>query len=88
MLEKGKIRDLKMSIETFTIDGTEYTTNTLGDGGLLIYKQLQFIKLRMLELGNQQAILNKAKNAYIADLNAEIVQGKSGINLSDLFSED
>ena len=77
-----------MSIETFTIDGSEYTTDTLNDGGLLIYKQLQFIKLRMLELGNQQAILNKAKNAYISDLNAEIVQGKSGINLSDLFSED
>ena len=77
-----------MSNETFTIDGREYTTDTLDDGGLLIYKQLQFIKLRMLELGNQQAILNKAKNAYISDLNAEIVQGKSGINLSDLFSED
>lgn len=77
-----------MSNETFTIDGREYTTDTLDDGGLLVYKQLQFIKLRMLELGNQQAILNKAKNAYISDLNAEIVQGKSGINLSDLFSDD
>ena len=77
-----------MSNETFTIDGREYTTDTLDDGGLLVYKQLQFIKLRMLELGNQQAILNKAKNAYISDLNAEIVQGKSGVNLSDLFSDD
>lgn len=77
-----------MSNETFTIDGREYTTDTLDDGGLLVYKQLQFIKLRMLELGNKQAILNKAKNAYISDLNAEIVQGKSGINLSDLFSDD
>ena len=77
-----------MSNETFTIDGRKYTTDTLDDGGLLVYKQLQFIKLRMLELGNQQAILNKAKNAYISDLNAEIVQGKSGINLSDLFSEE
>lgn len=77
-----------MSNETFTIDGREYTTDTLDDGGLSVYKQLQFIKLRMLELGNQQAILNKAKNAYISDLNAEIVQGKSGINLSDLFSDD
>ena len=77
-----------MSNETFTIDGRKYTTDTLDDGGLLVYKQLQFIKLRMLELGNQQAILNKAKNAYISDLNAEIVQGKSGINLSDLFSDD
>ena len=77
-----------MSEEIFTIDGEEYSVASLSKQGLLIFKLLQFSKLRTHEIRNKQAILNKAKNAYISDLNAEIVQGKSGVNLSDLFSED
>ena len=78
----------QLSDEIFTIDGEEYSVASLSKEGLWIFKLLQFSKLRAHEKRNQQAILNKAKNAYISDLNAEIVQGKSGVNLSDLFSDD
>ena len=77
-----------MSDEQFSIDGVEYSVTALSDKGLVVYRLLQFSKVRAREIENQQAIFNKAKNAYISDLNAEIVQGKSGVNLSDLFSED
>ena len=77
-----------MSSEKFSIDGTEYSVDALSEKGLVIFRLLHYSKVRAREIENQQAILNKAKNAYISDLNAEIVQGKSGINLSDLFSED
>ena len=40
------------------------------------------------ELTNQQALLTKAKNAYIADLKMEIVQGRTGVDLGALFSDD
>jgi len=35
-----------------------------------------------------QALLTKARNAYIADLKLEMVQGRSGMRFSDLFSDN
>ena len=50
--------------------------------------QLKFTRYMLNELNNQQALLTKAKNGYIADLKTEIVQGRTGVDLSDLFSDD
>lgn len=72
----------------FRIDGNEYDPETLSEDGRGLYERLMFTQRRLQELGNQQALLSKAKNAYITDLKTEIVRGKSGIDLSDLFSDD
>ena len=50
--------------------------------------RLTFARLQQQELSNQLALLTKAKNAYIADLNSEIIQGRTGVDLGALFSDD
>jgi len=44
--------------------------------------------LQVQALSNQKALLTKAKNAYIANLKSEIVQGRTGVDLGALFSDD
>jgi len=46
------------------------------------------VETRIQEKQNLIALLLKAKNAYIADLNAEIVQERSGVDLGALFADD
>jgi hypothetical protein len=65
-----------------------YDLENLPEDGKLIVAKMRFVELKLRELENQHALLTKAKNAYIADLRGEIVQGRSGINLGELFSED
>ena len=72
----------------FRIDGVEYDADVLSTQGKALVERLTFAQLQVQVLSNQQALLNKAKNAYIADLKGEIVQGRTGIDLSDLFSDD
>jgi hypothetical protein len=72
----------------FQLDGEAYDADALSAEGKALLERLQFTHLQMQALSNQQALLNKAKNAYIADLKSEIVQGRTGIDLSALFSED
>jgi hypothetical protein len=72
----------------FQLDGASYDADALSAEGKALLERLQFTHLQMQALSNQQALLNKAKNAYIADLKSEIVQGRTGIDLSALFSED
>jgi hypothetical protein len=50
--------------------------------------RLTFTRLTLQEFSNQLALLTKAKNAYIADLNSEIIQGRTGVDLGALFSDD
>ena len=49
---------------------------------------LTFTRLTLQEMSNQMALLTKAKNAYIDDLKSEIVQGRTGVDLGALFSDD
>jgi hypothetical protein len=62
-------------------------TNLMEDGQLLVAK-IRFVELKLQELKNRHALLTKAKNAYVADLKNEIVRGKSGISLGELFTDD
>ncbi|MGY9010940.1 MAG: hypothetical protein ACKVLN_01785 [Rhodobacterales bacterium] len=72
----------------FQIDGAEYAVDALTSDGKTLLVRLQFTQLKIQEFLNQQAVLTNSKNAYISDLGAEIVKGKSGIDLSTLISED
>ena len=72
----------------FAIDGARYDADALSVEGQALVERLRFAQVQQQILCKQQALLNKAKNAYIADLRDEIVQGRTGNDLSDLFSAD
>lgn len=74
--------------QRFRIDGVEYTTDSLSQEGRDLVAQLTFTRLTLQEMSNQMALLTKAKNAYIDDLKSEIVQGRTGVDLGALFSDD
>ena len=74
--------------QRFRIDGLEYDTETLSQEGRGLLARLTFTRLALQELSNQQALLTKAKNAYISDLKSEIIQGRTGVDLGALFSND
>lgn len=72
----------------FRIDGVEYDASGLSEEGLALVERLTFAQLTLQELSNRQALLTKARNAYIADLKIEIVKGRTGVDLGSLFAED
>ena len=72
----------------FRLDGVEYDVSDLSERGQTLVDRLVFVRTQIIELSNQAALLSKAKNAYIADLKFEIIEGRSGVNLGALFSGD
>lgn len=72
----------------FRLDGIAYDAKALTHEGQAIVDRLTFVRTHIVALTNQQALLSKAKNAYIADLKAEIVRGRSGVDLEALFNDD
>jgi len=72
----------------FSIGGVEYSTDGLSEEGRELVQQVKFTQLKLIELSNQQALMSKAKNAYIADLKMEILQGRTGLDLGDLLTDD
>ena len=53
--------------QRFRIDGAEYDLASLPKEGQALVESMTFAQKRLQELMNQQALLTKAKNAYIAD---------------------
>ena len=74
--------------QLFKIDGLEYESSCISQKGQKIIHRLNFIQRKLQELKNEMALLAKAKNAYIEDLKTEIVQERTGVDFSDLFSDD
>ncbi len=74
--------------QRFRIDGAEYDAATLTKEGRALVESMTFAQMRLQELMNQQALLTKAKNAYIADMKTEIIQGRTGVDLGALLSDD
>ena len=74
--------------QRFRIDGVEYDIETLTQEGRDLVARLTFTRLTLQEMSNQMALLTKAQNAYIADLKAEIIQGRTGVDHGALFSDD
>ena len=72
----------------FRLDGAEYDAAALPKEGQALVESMTFAQMRLQELMNQQALLTKAKNAYISDLKTEIVQCRTGVDLGALFSDD
>jgi len=74
--------------QRFRIDGVEYNTEGLSQEGRDLVERLTFTRLALQEMSNEMALLSKAKNAYIADMKTEIVEGRTGLDLGALFSDD
>ena len=74
--------------QRFRIDGVEYNTEGLSQEGRDLGERLTFTRLALQEMSNEMALLSKAKNAYIADMKTEIVEGRTGLDLGALFSDD
>ena len=72
----------------FRIDGDEYDSGSLPEEGKALLELMTFVQSRVQELTNQMALHTRAKNAYISDLKAEIIQGRTGVDLGALFSDD
>ena len=70
------------------IDQLNYLVSDLDRNCVMILEKVQYLDQRVNELNNMVSLLLKAKNAYIADLNAEIVQERSGVDLGALFADD
>lgn len=75
-------------MKRFRLDGAEYDVEGLSAEARALVERLRFVRLQVQSLSNQQALLTKAKNAYIVNLKAEIVQGRTGVDLGALFSDD
>jgi len=74
--------------KTFKIDGNNYEIASLSDEGQKIWQALYFTLQKLDELNANQALLTRAKNAYIADLKGEVIEKKSGVDLGALFMDD
>ena len=72
----------------FTIEGKDYSTSDLSENGKMIWEYLLFTLKNLEELNAKHALMSRAKNGYIADLKDEVLEQKTGLNLSDLFMED
>ncbi len=69
-----------------SIDGVDY--ESLSDKGKSLKDKLDFVNQQIRTLFNQQALLNKAKNAYIEEIKHEIVLKRAGVDLKNLICDD
>ena len=69
-----------------SIDGVDY--ESLSDKGKSLKDKLDFVNQQISTLFNQQALLNKAKNAYIEEIKHEIVLERAGVDLKNLICDD
>lgn len=62
-----------------SLEGREYYINDLEQEPNLNLAMFTFINLKMHELRNQMALLQRAKNSYGESVKQEIVAAKAGI---------
>ena len=69
--------------QKINLDGLEYNLEDLSNDGKLTLQSLKFTTLRIQELTNLKALLQRAKNSYINSLKKEMISEKAGILLID-----
>ena len=67
-----------------TLDGYSYRISELSEAAKRLVTNLHFTRECISNLSNRHALLVRAKNGYVSDLNMEILEGKTGIDLSQL----
>lgn len=76
------------SPQLLRLDGEEYDLSKASDEAKALVARLQHLDRLFEEKSNLLALLTKAKNAYIADMKAEMIKDKTGVDLSTLFDEE
>lgn len=74
--------------QRFRLEEGEYALEDLSEDGKVLLERLAFVQFRLLELRNQVAMLNRAKNAYISDLKLDFVRARTGIYLDGFMDQD
>ena len=75
-------------MEIVNIDGRNYKICSFSKEGRSLCQQLLFSADKLQELKADRAFLLRARNAYISDLKEEILEKKTGFDISSLFAED
>ena len=70
------------------LDDHVYDTASLSADARSLLERLAFVQARLEDLTNSAALLNKAKNAYIADLKQDLVRGRVGLDLGALMGDE
>jgi len=70
------------------LDGEDYDLSKASDEAKALMARLQHLNQLFEEKSNLMALLTKAKNAYIADLKAEIIKNKTGVDFSTFFDAE
>ena len=74
--------------QKINMDGVDYDTNLLSDEGREVLLSYTYVNQQLQEALNMQAILTRAKNSYVSELKSEMIKGKTGLDLSDLFGDN
>ena len=75
-------------LKTIRLNDIDYPVDRLSAHGLETLERYRFVEERLIELRNTEALLTRARNAYIADLKDEILRSRTGLDFSDLLSGD
>lgn len=75
-------------LKTVRLNDVDYPVDRLSAEGLEALERYRFVEERLRELRNTEALLTRARNAYIADLKDEILRARTGLDFSDLLSGD
>jgi len=67
---------------------SDYPVDQLSADGRIALDNYNRIEAHLMHLRNMQAVLTKARNAYIADLKHEILKGRTGLDYSTMLSDD
>jgi len=70
------------------LDGEDFDLSKASEEAKALVARLQHLDRLFEEKSNLMALLTKAKNAYIADIKAEIIKNKTGVDFSTLFDEE
>lgn len=74
--------------KVFKIEDQYYKYGDLSEKGQATYSTLVFVGISLSNKKNEMALLTRAKNGYIEDLKAEVIEKKSGVNFDALLSDD
>jgi len=65
------------------LDNEEFSAENLSERAQGMLERLKKLELEVAEKKNLQAVLTKAKRAYISDLKTEMLSSKAGFDFSD-----
>ena len=73
--------------KTLRLGEKDYDVSVLSEEGRRTLALYQHATKQLQEAENRMALLTKARNAYIADLKTEIIEGRTGVDLGALFDD-